>query len=49
MVDLGRFWHPVGLLAFGLLLPNTFKLFGFTICRYRAYLMKVIPEMNRAQ
>jgi hypothetical protein len=26
--------------------PNTFKLFGFQIFRYWAYLMKVIPEMR---
>ena len=28
---------------FGLLIPKTFKLFGFTIFRFWAYLMKVIP------
>jgi hypothetical protein len=27
-----------------LLLPNTFKLFGFPIFRFCAYLMKIIPE-----
>ena len=36
--DLSRF-RPCGLL-----LTNTFKLFGFPIFRYWAYLMKVIPE-----
>jgi hypothetical protein len=30
------------------LLPETFKLFGFQIFKLRAYLMKVIPETCRA-
>ena len=29
------------------MLPNTFKLFGSSIFRLRAYLMKVIPETRR--
>jgi len=31
-----------------LLLPNTFKLFGFSIFRFRAYWLKVIPVMFHA-
>jgi hypothetical protein len=34
---------------FGLLLPKTFKLFGFPIFLYWAYMMKVIPETRRVQ
>jgi len=31
-----------------ILLPQTFKLFGFRIFRFWAYMMKVIPESRRA-
>ena len=34
--------------AVGLLLPNTFKLFGSPIFRYWVYLMKFFPETCRA-
>ena len=42
-----RFWLScMGTLV--LLLPNTFKLFVFPICRFWAYLMKFILETRRA-
>jgi hypothetical protein len=44
--DLRWFWLPcLGSLV--ILLPNTFKLFGFPIFRFWAYLIKVIPETRR--
>jgi len=44
---LGQFWLScLGPLV--LLVPNTFKLFGFSKFRCWAYLVKIIPEKRRA-